>query len=113
MIDDDELARRLARVRAEVDAMRAMTYRSVSLAARTGMPGAEASIIRLFFSELAQRIDLLAMDIWGAQAVSRRPEEAAARWTDAYLAGLSQTIGAGTKDIQRNIIGDRVLGLPR
>jgi alkylation response protein AidB-like acyl-CoA dehydrogenase len=113
MIDDDELARRLARLRAEVDAMRAMTYRSVSLAARTGMPGAEASIIRLFFSELAQRIDLLAMDIWGARAVERRPEEGAARWADAYLAGLSQTIGAGTKDIQRNIIGDRVLGLPR
>src|SRR6185503_19734346 len=51
-----ELARRLALARAEVDAMRAMTYRSVSLAARTGVPGAEASVIRLFFSELVQRI---------------------------------------------------------
>jgi alkylation response protein AidB-like acyl-CoA dehydrogenase len=106
---DDELARRLARARAEVDAMRAMSYRSISLAARTGVPGAEASLIRLFFSELVQRIDLLAMDIQGGSGVAER----SSRWTTGYLAGLSQTIGGGTKDIQRNIIGDRFLGLPR
>ena len=46
--------------------MRAMSYRSISLAARTGVPGAEASMIRLFFSELCQRIDVLAMEIIGA-----------------------------------------------
>jgi alkylation response protein AidB-like acyl-CoA dehydrogenase len=112
-IDDDELARRLALARAEVDAMRAMTYRSVSLAVRTGVPGAEASVIRLFFSELVQRIDLLALDILGPAAVERRVEGPGARWADAYLGGLSQTIGGGTKDIQRNIIGERMLGLPR
>ena len=79
------------------------------VAARTGVPGAEASMIRLFFSELVQRIDLLAMDMQGAPAV----DAPASRWTELYLAGLSQTIGGGTKDIQRNIIGDRFLGLPR
>jgi alkylation response protein AidB-like acyl-CoA dehydrogenase len=108
-LDDVEIARRLARAQAEVDAMRAMTYRSISLAARTGVPGAEASMIRLFFSELVQRIDVLAMEIFGASAVAE-PES---RWTTSYLAGLAQTIGGGTKDIQRNIIGDRFLGLPR
>ena len=112
-IDDDEIGRRLALARAEVAGLRAMTYRSVSLAVRTGVPGAEASIIRLFFSELVQRIDLLALDILGPAAVERCEGSPAARWADSYLAGLSQTIGGGTKDIQRNIIGDRVLGLPR
>jgi alkylation response protein AidB-like acyl-CoA dehydrogenase len=112
-IDDDDIARRLARASAEVDAMRAMSYRSISLAARTGMPGAEASMIRLFFSELVQRIDVLALDILGAAAVTAREGEPAAGWATRYLTGLSQTIGGGTKDIQRNIIGDRVLGLPR
>ena len=107
-IDDDEIARRLALLAAEVDAMRAMSYRSISLAARTGMPGAEGSMIRLFFSELVQRLDVLAMDILGPAAVDRD-----VRWAESYLTGLSQTIGGGTKDIQRNIIGDRVLGLPR
>ncbi len=114
-IDDPEIARRLALARAEVEAMRAMTYRSVSLAARTGVPGAEASIIRLFFSELVQRIDVLALEILGAEAVAAFPDGSgtAAEWATRYLTGLSQTIGGGTKDIQRNIIGDRYLGLPR
>jgi alkylation response protein AidB-like acyl-CoA dehydrogenase len=114
-IDDDEVARRLALVSAEVDAMRAMSYRSISLAAKTGMPGAEASVIRLYYSELVQRIDVLAMDILGPPALETigGPDGSAGRWTESYLTGLSQTIGGGTKDIQRNIIGDRFLGLPR
>jgi len=114
-IDDDEIARRLARVRAEVEAMRSMTYRSLSVAARTGMPGPEASMIRLFFSELVQRLDALGMDILGPESVGGfdadgSPPEG---WVERYLTGLSQTIGGGTKEIQRNIIGERVLGLPR
>jgi alkylation response protein AidB-like acyl-CoA dehydrogenase len=114
-IDDDEIARRLALAAAEVEAMRAMTYRSLSLAARTGMPGAEASMIRLFFSELIQRIDALAMEILGADAVAGFDSAGAPTraWPERYLTGLSQTIGGGTKEIQRNIIGERVLGLPR
>jgi len=114
-IDDDEITRRLARVRAEVEAMRAMTYRSLSVAARTGMPGPEGSMIRLFFSELVQRIDALAIDILGAASLGGfdadgNPPDG---WVERYLTGLSQTIGGGTKEIQRNIIGERVLGLPR
>jgi alkylation response protein AidB-like acyl-CoA dehydrogenase len=95
--------------------MRAMTYRSLSLAARTGMPGAEASMIRLFFSELVQRIDALAMEILGSAAIADFAADGAPRdeWAERYLTGLSQTIGGGTKEIQRNIIGERVLGLPR
>jgi alkylation response protein AidB-like acyl-CoA dehydrogenase len=114
-IDDDELARRLAQARAEVEAMRAMTYRSLSLANRTGMPGPEASMIRLFFSELIQRIDRLAMDIIGEAGVTDFNPNGSSRndWGEHYLTGLSQTIGGGTKEIQRNIIGERVLGLPR
>jgi alkylation response protein AidB-like acyl-CoA dehydrogenase len=114
-LDDDEIARRLALAAAEVEAMRAMTYRSLSLAARTGMPGAEASMIRLFFSELIQRIDALAMEILGpAMLGGFRPDGApTGEWVERYLTGLSQTIGGGTKEIQRNIIGERVLGLPR
>ena len=114
-IDDDEIARRLALAAAEVEAMRAMTYRSLSVAARTGMPGAEASMIRLFFSELIQRIDALAMEILGADGVAGFDAAGAPtrEWPERYLTGLSQTIGGGTKEIQRNIIGERVLGLPR
>jgi alkylation response protein AidB-like acyl-CoA dehydrogenase len=114
-VDDDDIGRRLALAAAEVEAMRAMTYRSLSLAARTGMPGAEASMIRLFFSELIQRIDALAMEILGPEALGGFDAAGAptGEWAERYLTGLSQTIGGGTKEIQRNIIGERVLGLPR
>lgn len=120
---DDEIARRLALLRAEVEALRSMTYRSVSRTARTGMPSAEASLIRLFFSELQQRVLALAMEIlgpdilsWdaeGSPARASRRDAGAAAWVSDYLIGFASTIAAGSKDIQRNIIGDRVLGLPR
>jgi len=114
-IDDDEIARRLALARAEVEAMRAMTYRSLSTAARTGMPGPEGSMIRLFFSELIQRIDQVTMDILGPACLEGFSLDGApeAGFSERYLTGLSQTIGGGTKEIQRNIVGERVLGLPR
>ena len=93
-IDDDEIARRLARAKAEVEAMRAMTYRSLSLAARSGMPGPEGSMIRVFFSELIQRIDALAMDIQGLPAVAAFAADGSSLepWGERYLTGLSQTI---------------------
>ncbi len=114
-LEDDEVARRLARFRAEVEALRAMTYRSVSRTARTGMPSAEASLIRLFFSELQQRVYALAMEILGPSAMDLEAEGESAKgsWIFHYLLAYSSTIAAGTKEIQRNIIGERILGLPR
>jgi alkylation response protein AidB-like acyl-CoA dehydrogenase len=119
---DDEVARRLALLRAEVEALRSMTYRSVSRTARTGVPSSEASLIRLFFSELQQRVFALAMEVlgpeilaWDAAGGSLRSAHGTttASWVSHYLVAFASTIAAGSKDIQRNIIGDRILGLPR
>ncbi|MBM4269172.1 MAG: acyl-CoA dehydrogenase [Deltaproteobacteria bacterium] len=121
-LDDVEIARRIARLRAEVEALRSMTYRSVSKTARTGVPSAEASIIRLFFSELQQRVAALATEILGVDLLDLDPAGSRGRsdadpvrgeWAWRFLAAFSSTIAAGSKDIQRNIIGERVLGLPR
>ncbi len=124
-LDDDEIARRLALARAEVEALRSMTYRSVSRTARTGTPSAEGSLIRLFFSELQQRVYALAMDILGPVVLDWDVEEKVVpgeegrrrrvreTWVFRYLLSFASTIAAGSKDIQRNIIGDRILGLPR
>jgi alkylation response protein AidB-like acyl-CoA dehydrogenase len=122
-IDDDEISRRLAVARAEVEALRAMTYRSVSRVARTGMPSSESSLIRIFFSELQQRILALAMEILGDSILEWDADEGASdagarkrtrdTWVFRWLLAFSSTIAAGSKDIQRNIIGERVLGLPR
>ena len=125
-IDDSDIGRRLALLRAEVEALRSMTYRSVSRTARTGVPSSEASLIRIFFSELQQRVHALAMEILGPQIlewdVAEQPVTTALgakrrrireTWVFRWLLSFSSTIAAGSKDIQRNIIGERVLGLPR
>ena len=112
-IEDDELARRLATARAEVTALRAMTIAGISRNARTGMPGPEGSMIRLFHGELHQRVYQLALDIVGPEALRLTPVDGEGVWTGPYLQSFAYTIGGGTTDIQRNIVGERVLGLPR
>ncbi len=112
-IADEELARRLAVARAEVAALRALTITGISRNARTGVPGPEGSIVRLFHGELHQRVYQLALDIIGADALRLTPVDGEGVWTGPYLQSFAYTIGGGTTDIQRNIVGERVLGLPR
>ncbi|MBM3662280.1 MAG: acyl-CoA dehydrogenase [Actinobacteria bacterium] len=112
-IADDEIARRLATARAEVAALRAMTVAGVSRNARTGMPGPEGSMIRLFHGELHQRVYQLALEVIGPEALRLTPVDGEGVWTGPYLQSFAYTIGGGTTDIQRNIVGERVLGLPR
>jgi alkylation response protein AidB-like acyl-CoA dehydrogenase len=113
-LDDDEIARRLGRARAEVSALRAMTLAAVSRSAGQPQPGPEASMIRVMFGELEQRVAKLAVDIVGVDGAGVGTSAGRRRtWTDEYLWSFQATIAAGSKDIQRNIIGERVLGLPR
>lgn len=110
-IADQAIAGDLALLRAEVAALRAMTYRNVSEAARTGQPGAEASLIRLFTSELNQRVDRMAVDLLGDEIIDFAYGDPGP--VSDYLRGFAQTIAGGTAQVQRNIIGERLLGLPR
>jgi len=111
MIRDDRVADALATMRAEVAALRAMTYRNISDVIRNGQPGPEASVIRLFTSELGQRIERMAVTLMGAQMLEfgYGTDNAVAD----YLRGFAATIAGGTAQIQRDIIGERMLGLPR
>jgi alkylation response protein AidB-like acyl-CoA dehydrogenase len=101
---------RLAFLRAEMAAVRAMTYMTIS---RSGhqTPGPEGSLVRLYFSEAQQRVRRLAMDILGPGNIELSSEEDG--WSWQYLRSFAATIAGGTSDIQRNIIGERILGLPR
>jgi alkylation response protein AidB-like acyl-CoA dehydrogenase len=112
-LDDEELSRRLATLRSEVAALRALTYSAISRSARQGTPGPEGSILKLYYSELQKRVARLSMDLLGADALRRTSRWAAGGWTGDYLHSFASTIGGGTSEVQRNIIGDRVLGLPR
>ena len=112
-IADDEFRRRIAAARAELAALRATTYAAVSRNQRTGKPGPEGSMSRLLFSELEQRIRALAIEVVGLDGLRQTMPYTPRAWGGEYIYSPASTIGAGTSDIQRNIIANRVLGLPR
>ncbi|GHF35653.1 hypothetical protein FHX82_007011 [Amycolatopsis bartoniae] len=96
---------------AEVSSLRSMVYRELSKLAAGADPGSEGSRLKLFFAELDQRIGRLVTDVLGAEVTAY--DEVPGEWTARYLRTLSSSIAAGASQIQRNIVGERVLGLPR
>lgn len=99
----------LAALRAQAAALRAMSYR-FALDNESGVPGAEASIVRLYFAELTQRVTAAAIDLFGIDHPQVLIHHG---WGYDYFDGYSETIAGGTAEIQRELIGERVLGLPR
>jgi alkylation response protein AidB-like acyl-CoA dehydrogenase len=106
---DPFIAPRLADLRADAAALKAMSY-AFALSSENGTPGSEGSLIRLYFAELAKRASDLAVDLYGIGSSELAGEHG---WAYEYLDAYSETIAGGTAEIQRNIIGERVLGLPR
>lgn len=99
----------LAQLWADCAAQRAMAYR-LALGSANAVPDVGGSIVRLGFAELAQRVHAAALDLYGLGA----PEAIGAHGlSHAYLDAFSETIAGGSAEIQRNIIGERVLGLPK
>jgi alkylation response protein AidB-like acyl-CoA dehydrogenase len=111
-IDDVEIARRLARLRSQAASLRAMTYAAISRNARSPVPGPEGSMMKLYYSDLHQEFGRLSMDLLGPDGLAL-DHDRSQEWSHEYLRGFSSSIGGGTSEIQRNIIGERVLGLPR
>jgi alkylation response protein AidB-like acyl-CoA dehydrogenase len=100
---------RLSQLRAEGAAIRAMAYR-VALDSADAAPDASGSLVRLAFAEYAQRVNAAAIDVLGIDA----PEVTGMHGIGHdYLDAYSETIAGGTSEIQRNIIAERVLGLPK
>ncbi|HWN90267.1 MAG TPA: acyl-CoA dehydrogenase family protein, partial [Verrucomicrobiae bacterium] len=90
--------------------------RSLTRQLRGEPPGPEGSILKLTGSELGVRIADAAGELLGMHVLVNRPSETvpdAPRWFNRVLAARQYTISAGTSEIQRNILGERVLGLPK
>jgi alkylation response protein AidB-like acyl-CoA dehydrogenase len=106
-----ELAEQLATARAEIASLRALTYLNALRNVGQAVPGPEGSLVKLAYTELRQRLMRLALEIVGPG--SDLPGITDATWDEDYLFSYTETIAGGTSDIQRNIIGERVLGLPK
>jgi len=116
--DTDPLVRQdLAWAYTHVEIMRFQGLKLLSEVVAKKEPGPAASINKMFWSEYAQRFAEIVMNVRGADAMllpDQKPSEYEPdRWTSSFLTTRSHTIWGGTAQVQRNIVGERVLGLPK
>lgn len=112
-VDDPALRGRLARAYADLVVFRLHNYRTLTDLARTGSPGPAATVVKLFWSEMSQRMHETALALLGPSVMAEPDDADAARIVRNALYYRAATIFAGTSEIQRNVIGERTLGLPR
>lgn len=115
-IEDDVIADVLARHFCDAHAAVIGFQRTLLDTVTTGVPGPGASVNKLATTELSQRISATAVSVLGAETlrgVVTPWRGGEVDWALEFVNGLKHTIAAGTSQIQRNIIGDRVLHLPR
>ena len=114
--DDRGLRRDIGHLAAEFDALWALAKRGVTEASTgSGVPGPGASVLKLRYTEARQRLMDLAARVFDRAALSRADIAGLPNgdFVEERLNSLSYTIAAGTSQIQRNIISERILGLPR
>ena len=109
-------AARLAQAYVEVRLFQLHNWRSLSKLERGLEPGPEGSFLKLYWSEMSKRLHALALDVLGPAAplwrdATDNPGDGS--WQRAWLYYQAASIFAGTNEIQHNVIGERVLGLPR
>jgi alkylation response protein AidB-like acyl-CoA dehydrogenase len=116
-LDRDPIVRqKLAQLEIDVRLMYYCGARTIAEITRNDEPGPGSSVSRLMNSQIEQRIHEFALELNGAYAMldGRDPHALqGGRWIWGYLRTRASTIGAGTAEIQRNTIAERVLGLPR
>ena len=115
-IDDTQIRHRLAELQIEFQVGRILAYRVAWMQGQGLVPNSEASIAKLYSTELQSRFAAAAIGLTGQAGVLARGSAHApldGRFAAYYLAAASYTIAAGTSEVQRNIIAQRGLGLPR
>ena len=125
--DDPIIRQRLARAHTKVEIMRYFGYRALTNFLQGKQPGPDASIGKLFWSEYHQELTELSIDILGADAMvpaGQAPQTAfrtdqpgspndTANWVGVFYNARAGTIYAGTSQVQKGIVGEQILGLPK
>jgi len=111
----DDLRRRIGRLYASVEALWRMTQMCITEAERTGAPSPLGSAVKLRYSELSQEIAELAVRATGRPILGAADLDGSRTGDVAreYLWSFQTTIAAGTSQIQRNLIAQRILGMPK
>ena len=124
---DPQIRQRLAKAHTKVEVMRFLGYRALTAFMNGKKPGPDASIGKLFWSEYHKEVTELAIDILGADALTPsgtpaqtyiRPDavgspNSSASWVDVFMNARAGTIYAGSSQVQRGIVGEQILGLPK
>jgi alkylation response protein AidB-like acyl-CoA dehydrogenase len=106
--EDPVIRQRLAQLLIESEVLRLNAYRGLSATMKNGVPGPEGSLGKWHWSEVNQSLTELAMDIAGPRAMLSDGD-----WTYRFLRARANSIEGGTTEILKNIVAERVLGLPR
>jgi len=106
---DPLVRQKVAQFTIEARALQLNGYRALTAMKRNGIPGPEGSILKLMWSELNQRMTETAVDVAGAAGQVGETNG----WRYQFLRSRANTIEAGTSEVLRNILAERVLGLPR
>jgi alkylation response protein AidB-like acyl-CoA dehydrogenase len=115
-LGDPVVRQRLAQARIEVEIFRLHNERTLDRLARGEEVGSESSLVKLFWAGMSQRLYDTAVAVLGPDALVAGGDEYAidrGRWVRELLATRANSIMGGTNEIQRNVIGERLLGLPR
>jgi alkylation response protein AidB-like acyl-CoA dehydrogenase len=114
--EDTYFRQRIAQLHIEVETMRLNAYRGLTKTMQSGIPGPEGSLGKWQWADLNQDLTELALEIEGAYSMLMRGSEhavAGGAWQYGFLRSRANSIEGGTTDILKNIIAERVLGLPR
>jgi alkylation response protein AidB-like acyl-CoA dehydrogenase len=109
--EDPIVRQKLAQSWLELEILRLNTNRALTSLSKSGVPGPEGSTQKLYWSEMNQRTQQTAQEILGPWG--QLSDFDGGLWQYSYLRSRGNTIEAGTSEIQRNIIAERVLGLPK
>jgi alkylation response protein AidB-like acyl-CoA dehydrogenase len=125
-IDDPLIRQKLGEIYTEIEVLRYASLRILSSLEKGQRPGPESSIAKLHYSELDKHIQEVIMDILGpyGQQIGGGPDDfkfsadadeygESGSWAYTFLYSRAGTIYAGSSEIQKNILGERVLGLPK
>lgn len=112
-LDEPSMRQRFADSYIGLRLMRLGLYRTVSSVLHSGVPGPEASINKLQWSAWHQDLGLLATEVLGPDATLAHASDTLHDIEHSFLFSRAHTIYAGSSQVQRNIVGERVLGLPR